>query len=60
MLKIKVDNNLETALRIYKSKVNNTKQIQKLKEREVYVKPSVKRRDSLLKAKYKQSMRKED
>lgn len=60
MLKIKVDNNLETALRIYKSKVNNTKQTQKLKEREVYVKPSVKRRDSLLKAKYKQSMRKED
>ena len=60
MLKIKVDNNLETALRIYKSKVNNTKQIQKLKEREVYVKPSVKRRDSLLKAKYKQNMRKED
>jgi small subunit ribosomal protein S21 len=54
MLIIEVTKNIETALKVYKSKVMKTKQIQKLRERQEFVKPSVIRRDELLKAKYVQ------
>ena len=44
------EKNIESALRTYKSKVQKTKQIQKLRERQEFVKPSVKRREEVLKA----------
>ena len=57
MLIIDVTKNIETALKIYKNKVNRTKQIQKLRERQEFVKPSVKKRDMVLKAKYVQKIK---
>ena len=46
------EKSIETALRTYKNKVQKTKQIQKLRERQEFVKPSVKKRTSRLKAIY--------
>jgi small subunit ribosomal protein S21 len=51
------ERNLESALRTYKSKVQKTKQVQKLRAREQFVKPSVVRRKQMLKAKYVQQMK---
>jgi small subunit ribosomal protein S21 len=48
---------IESALRTYKNKVQKTKQIQKLRERQVFVKPSVKKRTEKLKAIYVQQKR---
>jgi small subunit ribosomal protein S21 len=48
---------IESALRTYKSKVQKTKQIQKLRERQQFVKPSVKKRSEKLKAIYVQQKR---
>lgn len=48
------ERNIESALRTYKSKVQKTKQIQKLRDRQEYVKPSVTRRKEVLKAIYVQ------
>lgn len=46
------EKNLETALKSYKNKVHKTKQIQNLRERKEFVKPSVIRRKEVLKAIY--------
>jgi small subunit ribosomal protein S21 len=46
------EKSIETALRTYKNKVQKTKQIQQLRDRQVYIKPSVKKRDEKLKAIY--------
>jgi small subunit ribosomal protein S21 len=48
---------IESALRTYKSKVQKTKQIQKLREKQQFVKPSVKKRGEKLKAIYVQQKR---
>ena len=48
---------IESALRIYKNKVQKTKQIQSLRERQVFVKPSVKKRTERLKAIYVEQKR---
>jgi len=52
MLIVKVEKSIEYALKVYKGKVQKTKQIQKLRERQEFVKPSVKRREEILKAQY--------
>jgi small subunit ribosomal protein S21 len=57
MLIVKVEKNIESALKVYKSKVQKTKQIQKLRERQEFVKPSVKRREEVLKAQYVQKIK---
>ena len=51
------EKNIESALRTYKQKVQKTKQIQQLRERQVYVKPSVTRRKEVLKAVYVEQKR---
>jgi small subunit ribosomal protein S21 len=48
---------IETALKVYKSKVQKTKQIQKLRERQEFVKPSVIKRTQKLKAIYIQKLK---
>lgn len=56
MLIIKVENNnIDRALKTYKRKTRDTKQIQELRDRKEYTKPSVAKRKMNLKAKYKQS-----
>ena len=51
------EKSIESALRTYKQKVQKTKQIQKLRERQEFVKPSVKRRKEVLKAVYVQQIK---
>ena len=46
------EKSIESALRTFKSKVLKTKLVQKLRERQEYVKPSIKRRNEVLKAIY--------
>lgn len=48
---------LEKALKQYKRKVNNTKLIQELRDRQEFVKPSVRARRQKIKAVYSQKMR---
>lgn len=59
MLYIKVDSNkgLEGALKLYKNKVHKTKQIQELRKRQEFVKPSVVKRTQRLKATYIQQIK---
>jgi len=47
-------NNIERALKEYKSKVIKTRQMTELNNRKTFVKPSVKRRAAISKAKYVQ------
>jgi small subunit ribosomal protein S21 len=51
------ERSIETALRTYKNKVQKTKQIQKLRERKEFVKPSVTKRKEVLKARYVQQIK---
>jgi small subunit ribosomal protein S21 len=61
MLIIKVEKgNIERALKMYKSKVIKTRQMSELNDRKTFVKPSVKKRDELSKAKYVQKTFKTD
>lgn len=57
IIDLKKEKNLESALRTYKQKVQKTKQVQKLRERQEFVKPSVKRRAEIRKAIYVQKMK---
>ena len=59
MLIIKVGKNesIERALKRYKRKVSNTKQLKKLRERQQYVKPSAQKRRQNAKAVYIQRLR---
>lgn len=50
IIEVNKEKNLETALRTYKNKVQKIKQVQNLRERQTYTKPSVKRRAEILKA----------
>ena len=54
MLLVEIKNgNVEGALKIYKKKVQSTKQIEQLRERQTYEKPSDKKRLILEEAKIK-------
>lgn len=55
MLFVKVEkNNLEKALKIYKSKVIKSRQMSELNDRTSFVKKSVERREEIRKAKFVQ------
>ena len=54
MLYIEVKGNIEKTLKTYKNKVFKTKMIDELQERREFKKESIKRRDIIKKAKYKQ------
>jgi len=57
MIIIDCNKGIEGALKVYKSKVRNTKQVELLRERQSFTKPSVKRREEILSAKWKESKR---
>ena len=48
---------IESALKVYKSKVLKSKQLQILKDRQTYVKPSVAKREKIQKAIYSQKIK---
>ena len=43
---------IEQALKVYKNKSNKIGTVRELRDRQVFVKPSVKRREEVLKARY--------
>jgi small subunit ribosomal protein S21 len=57
IIDMKKEKSIESALKSYKSKVQRTKQIQQLRERQEFVKPSVKRRAEVLKAVYVEKLK---
>ena len=57
IIDVNKEKSIETALRTYKSKVQKVKQVQELRMRQVFVKPSVKKRTLKLKAVYIQQKR---
>ncbi|HPI82456.1 MAG TPA: 30S ribosomal protein S21 [Candidatus Paceibacterota bacterium] len=59
IIKMKEGENIEKALKRFKRKVNETKLIPNLREREQFVKPSVKKREMKKKAVYIQKLRRE-
>ena len=57
IIDLKKEKNLESALRAYKHKVRNVKQVENLRARQEFVKPSVTRRKEVLKAIYVQKQK---
>ena len=47
---------IEAALKAYKNKHNKIGTVKELRERQAFTKPSIKRREEVLKAKYKQKL----
>ena len=56
IVQIKEGDNIEKALKKYKKKFEKSKTLLKLRERQAFTKPSVKRRFQVLKAIYKQQI----
>lgn len=54
IINLKEGENIDKALRRYKRKHRNTKLMQELRRRKEYVKPSIKRRNEIIKAVYSQ------
>ena len=57
MIIINVNNSIEQALKQYKNKHNKLGIVKELRDRQTYTKPSVKRREEILKAQYVESKR---
>jgi small subunit ribosomal protein S21 len=56
IIKVKEGEKIDRALKRYKRKYRNTKIQQELRERIQYTKPSVKRREEVQKARYKEQL----
>lgn len=56
VIQLKKGESIEKALKRYKYKVIKTRQIEKLREKQEFVKKSVKKREQKMKAIYKQSL----
>lgn len=54
IINVKEEESIDRALKRYKRKVQKTKTIKELRNRKTYTKPSVKRRNEVLGAKYRQ------
>lgn len=57
---VKDGESIERALKRYKRKYDRTKVVRELRERQQFTKPSVKRRQEVLRAAYKQRMQQEN
>lgn len=56
IVQIKEGDNIEKALKKYKKKFEKTGVVKQLRERSKYTKPSVRRREQIIKAAYKQKL----
>lgn len=54
LINLKENDTIDKALKKYKKKFEKTGVVKELRERQQYIKPSVKRRKQLIKARYKQ------
>lgn len=59
IVEVKDGENIERALRRYKRKYRNSKMIREMRKRREYTKPSVKRRNEIQKAVYREKVRRE-
>jgi small subunit ribosomal protein S21 len=59
IIEIKDGESIDKALKRYKRKVQNTGMIKELRRRKEFVKPSVQRRNQVLKAVYREKVREE-
>jgi small subunit ribosomal protein S21 len=57
IIEVNKEKNIESALRTYKNKVQKSRQIQELRDRQTYKKPSIKKREQVLKAIYVQKVK---
>ncbi len=60
MLIVQVNQNIEKAFKVLKSKVIKTRQNQKLNSRKEFVKKSVQKRNTKIKAKYVQQLKNQE
>jgi len=60
MLIVQVNQNIEKALKVLKSKVIKTRQNQKLNSKKEFVKKSVQKRNTKIKAKYVQQLKNQE
>jgi small subunit ribosomal protein S21 len=56
IIPVKEGENIDRALKRYKRKYRNTKQLQELRRRKEFKKPSSRKREQLINAKYKQQL----
>ena len=54
LINLKENDTIDKALKMYKKKFEKTGVVKELRERQQFIKPSVKRRKQLIKARYKQ------
>ncbi len=54
IINVKSEESIDRALKRYKRKFKQTRQLQELRRRKVFVKPSVQRRNEILNAKYRE------
>lgn len=59
IVEVKDGESIERALRRYKRKYRNSKMIRELRKRREYIKPSVRRRNEVQKAVYRDKVRRE-
>lgn len=57
IIDVNKERGIESALKVYKARVLKTKQLQTLKDRQTYVKPSVAKREKFQKAIYSQKIK---
>jgi small subunit ribosomal protein S21 len=60
IVEVKKGENLDKALKRYKYKVIKTKQLENVREKQAFVKKSVKKREQLKKAKYVQFLKQQN
>jgi small subunit ribosomal protein S21 len=60
IIPVKEGENIDRALKKFKRKFERTGMIKELRERKVYKKPSVRKREQLIKAKYIQKLRQQE
>jgi small subunit ribosomal protein S21 len=57
IVNVQEEKSIETALKTYKNKIQKSKQLLILKDKQTYVKPSVQKRNRLQKAIYSQKLK---
>ncbi|MFC3416991.1 30S ribosomal protein S21 [Algoriphagus hitonicola] len=60
IVNVKENESIEKALKRFKKKFDKTGAVRELRARQAFTKPSVKRRDQVIKAAYKQKLQTED
>ena len=60
LVNVKENESLDKAIKKFKKKFEKTGVVRELRERQAFTKPSIKRRQQVIKAAYKQSLQREE